>query len=324
MVSGGRRARQGLVGSGLPDRGELADRARLCRPRPRGRLAARAVAGDRGGRAIRRCPCCCRSSCWPPRRSISASTPNGPRASPARRRGPARGAAMTAIASPESLVLLAVLAPFVGALIIPLFHTLPNLRETVTLVDRRRCCASSRSACSGRCSTAPGRRSHVIEVAPGPRARLQGRAARHAVRARRLRRCGSSTRSTRSATCAPTTSRARPRSTSASRSRSAARSGIAFAKNLFTLFLFYEALTLSTYPLVTHKRGRRGDPRRPHLSPAPARHVARAVPAGDRRHLGARRHARFHARRHPGRQGRCARHRRCCLRSTCSASARRR
>lgn len=29
--------------------------------------------------------------------------------------------------------------------------------------------------------------------------------------------------------------------------------GIAFAGNLFTLFLFYEALTLSTYPLVTHK-----------------------------------------------------------------------
>ncbi|MFQ5625502.1 MAG: monovalent cation/H+ antiporter subunit D family protein [Methyloligellaceae bacterium] len=29
--------------------------------------------------------------------------------------------------------------------------------------------------------------------------------------------------------------------------------GIAFAANLFTLFLFYEALTLSTYPLVAHK-----------------------------------------------------------------------
>jgi multicomponent Na+:H+ antiporter subunit D len=28
--------------------------------------------------------------------------------------------------------------------------------------------------------------------------------------------------------------------------------GIAFAANLFTLFIFYEALTLSTYPLVTH------------------------------------------------------------------------
>jgi multicomponent Na+:H+ antiporter subunit D len=30
--------------------------------------------------------------------------------------------------------------------------------------------------------------------------------------------------------------------------------GIAFAKNLFTMFLFYEALTISTYPLVTHSR----------------------------------------------------------------------
>ena len=28
--------------------------------------------------------------------------------------------------------------------------------------------------------------------------------------------------------------------------------GIAFAGNLFTLFIFYELLTLSTYPLVTH------------------------------------------------------------------------
>ena len=33
----------------------------------------------------------------------------------------------------------------------------------------------------------------------------------------------------------------------------AATMGIAFAGNLFTLFLFYEALTLSTYPLVSHK-----------------------------------------------------------------------
>ena len=30
--------------------------------------------------------------------------------------------------------------------------------------------------------------------------------------------------------------------------------GVAFAGNLFTLFLFYEALTLCTYPLVTHRR----------------------------------------------------------------------
>ncbi len=34
----------------------------------------------------------------------------------------------------------------------------------------------------------------------------------------------------------------------------AATMGIAFAANLFTLFIFYEALTLCTYPLVTHKK----------------------------------------------------------------------
>jgi multicomponent Na+:H+ antiporter subunit D len=33
----------------------------------------------------------------------------------------------------------------------------------------------------------------------------------------------------------------------------AATMGVAFAGNLFTLFLFYELLTLSTYPLVAHK-----------------------------------------------------------------------
>lgn len=34
----------------------------------------------------------------------------------------------------------------------------------------------------------------------------------------------------------------------------AAVMGIAFAKNFFTLFIFYEVLTFSTYPLVTHAR----------------------------------------------------------------------
>ena len=33
----------------------------------------------------------------------------------------------------------------------------------------------------------------------------------------------------------------------------AAAMGVAYAGNLFTLFIFYEALTLSTFPLVTHK-----------------------------------------------------------------------
>ena len=45
--------------------------------------------------------------------------------------------------------------------------------------------------------------------------------------------------------------------------------GVAFADNLVTLFVFYEALTLSTYPLVTHagtrggEAGRAGVPRHP-------------------------------------------------------------
>src|SRR5690606_11182142 len=41
----------------------------------------------------------------------------------------------------------------------------------------------------------------------------------------------------------------------------AAVMAIAFAENLFTLFIFYEVLTLSTYPLVTHAgsdKARRG------------------------------------------------------------------
>ena len=174
-------------------------------------------------RATRRCPCCCRSSCWPPRRSISASTPNGPRASPARRQEPARRAAMTAALSPESLVLLAVLVPFVGALIIPLFHSRPNLRETVTLVTAGALCLIVFGLLGPVLDGArPEAARHRRRA--GPRACLQGRAARACCSRSSPPRCGSSTRSTRSATCAPTRSRARPASMSASPSRSAARS----------------------------------------------------------------------------------------------------
>jgi formate hydrogenlyase subunit 3/multisubunit Na+/H+ antiporter MnhD subunit len=38
------------------------------------------------------------------------------------------------IASPETFVILAVAVPVVGALLIPLFHARPNVREAVTLV----------------------------------------------------------------------------------------------------------------------------------------------------------------------------------------------
>ena len=100
--------------------------------------------------------------------------------------------------------------------------------------------------------------------------------------------------------------------------------GIAFAKNLFTLFLFYELLTLSTYPLVAHKANAEAVRGRPNLSRAAARHLDAAVAAGDRRHLAARRHHRLHGRRHSAgkaERGACSAS---CSRSTSSASARRR
>ena len=66
--------------------------------------------------------------------------------------------------------------------------------------------------------------------------------------------------------------------------------GIAFAKNLVTLFLFYELLTLSTYPLVIHKANDGGYPGRPPLSRPAARLLDAAAAAGDLRHLAACRH----------------------------------
>ena len=80
--------------------------------------------------------------------------------------------------------------------------------------------------------------------------------------------------------------------------------GIAFAGNLFTLFLFYEMLTLVDLSAGRRtRRPRKRDPGWPHLSRPAAGHLHRAVAAGDCRHLAVGRHHRLHARRHPGRQG---------------------
>ena len=239
------------------------------------------------------------------------------------RQGPARGAAMTAVASPE--------APrsrwrcscrSSARCSFRCFTRRPNLRETVTLVTAALLCLVV-FGLLGPVLDGARPEAHVIDVAPGlalafkvePLGMLFALVASslwivNSIYSIGYMRANDEPRQTGFYVCFAVAL--------------GSTIGIAFAKNLFTLFLFYEALTLSTYPLVTHKGERGGDPRRPHLSPAPARHVAGAVPAGDHRHLGARRHARFHARRHPGRQGRRAGDRACCSRSTCSASARRR
>ena len=159
---------------------------------------------------------------------------------------------MTAVPSTESLVLLAVLTPFVGALIIPLFHKLPNLRESVTLVTAVALCATVI------CLLAPvldGARPEltVVDVVPGltvafkvePLGMLFALVASslwivNSIYSIGYMRANDEPRQTSFYVCFAVAL--------------GSTIGLAFAKNLFTLFLFYEALTLSTYPLVTHKR----------------------------------------------------------------------
>lgn len=159
---------------------------------------------------------------------------------------------MTPAVSPEATLLLALLTPFVGAAILPLFHSWPNLRETVTLVT---------SAALGLAvlhllgpvlqSARP--ELDVIHVVPGlsvafkvePLGMLFALVASslwfvNSIYSIGYMRANHEPRQTTFYVCFAVAL--------------GSTIGIAFAGNLFTLFLFYEALTLSTYPLVTHKR----------------------------------------------------------------------
>jgi multicomponent Na+:H+ antiporter subunit D len=158
---------------------------------------------------------------------------------------------MTAISSSEGLVLLAVLAPFVGALIIPFFHGHPNLRESVTLTTAGALCLLVfRLLAPVLDGVRPEAR--VIDVAPGltlafqvePLGMLFALVASvlwivNSVYSIGYMRANDEPRQTGFYVCFAVAL--------------GSTIGIAFAKNLFTLFLFYEALTLSTYPLVIHK-----------------------------------------------------------------------
>ena len=159
---------------------------------------------------------------------------------------------MTAVASPEVLVLLAVLTPFAGALIIPFFHKLPNLRETVTLLAAGALCLAVFNLLP---AVLAGARPEVpiIAVATGleiafqvePLGMLFALVASslwivNSVYSIGYMRANNEPRQTGFYVCFAVAL--------------GSTIGIAFAKNLFTLFLFYEALTLSTFPLVTHKR----------------------------------------------------------------------
>jgi multicomponent Na+:H+ antiporter subunit D len=158
---------------------------------------------------------------------------------------------MNAVASPESLILAAVLTPFIGALIIPVFHDRPNIREAVTLATAGLLCLVAFALLA---PVLNGERPEVqiVDVAPGlglafkvePLGMLFALIASslwivNSIYSIGYMRANEEPRQTAFYVCFAIAL--------------GSTIGIAFAKNLFTLFLFYEALTISTYPLVTHK-----------------------------------------------------------------------
>jgi hypothetical protein len=97
---------------------------------------------------------------------------------------------------------------------------------------------------------------------------------------------------------------------------------IAFAANLLTLFLFYEVLTLITYPLVTHAgtdKARAGG--RTYLALLMGTSVLFPAAGGDLR-LACGRHHGFPRRRHPAGRPWTRAPWRSCWHCSCSASAR--
>jgi multicomponent Na+:H+ antiporter subunit D len=152
---------------------------------------------------------------------------------------------------PEVLVLAAVAIPFVGALLIPIFHRIPNLREAVTLATAG---ALFLAVVSLLGPVLAGARPEAlnIQVVPGlaiafkvePLGMLFALVAStlwivNSIYSIGYMRGNDEPRQTSYYVCFAVAL--------------GCTIGIAFAKNLFTLFLFYEGLTLSTYPLVTHK-----------------------------------------------------------------------
>jgi multicomponent Na+:H+ antiporter subunit D len=153
--------------------------------------------------------------------------------------------------APETLLAAALLIPFLAAALIPAFHAAPNKREAVTLAA-----SAALFACVLGLLPAvmAGQRPEAVnlDVAPGlafafkvePLGLLFALVASalwivNSVYSIGYMRGNAEPRQTPYYVCFAVAL--------------GSTMGVAFAKNLFTLFLFYEALTLSTYPLVTHK-----------------------------------------------------------------------
>jgi len=153
--------------------------------------------------------------------------------------------------APDTLVIAAFTIPLLGALIIPLFRTAPNIREGVTLLTAG---ALALSVWSLLPHVLAGGRPAAIDIAVVP-----GLSIAFAVEPLGLLfALVASTLWFVTSVYAIGYMRGNdePRQTSFYVCFAVAlwaTMGIAFAKNLFTLFIFYEVLTLSTYPLVAHK-----------------------------------------------------------------------
>jgi multicomponent Na+:H+ antiporter subunit D len=152
--------------------------------------------------------------------------------------------------APHVQMLLAVALPFAAALLIPLFRARPNAREAVTLATAGALAVLVWGLLPHiLAGQAPGAK--LIDVLPGLALafKLEPLGLLFALVAASLwivnslysigyMRANEEPRQTTFYVCFAVAL--------------GATMGVAFAANLFTLFLFYELLTLSTYPLVTH------------------------------------------------------------------------
>ena len=159
-------------------------------------------------------------------------------------------ALMPALLSPELALPAALAVPLVGALLISWTGRWPNLREAITGITALAllvCVLSLLPAVLGGARPAL----HLVTVMPGLALALQveplgmlfalvasGLWIVNSLYSVGYMRGNHEANQTRFFTCFALAL--------------AATMGIAFAGNLFTLFVFYEALTLITYPLVTH------------------------------------------------------------------------
>jgi multicomponent Na+:H+ antiporter subunit D len=153
--------------------------------------------------------------------------------------------------STDTLMLLGIAVPALAAVAIPLFHRWPNLREFVTLLGAGLLAAIVWSL-AGTVYAGARPQHDLFQIVPGvelafavePLGMLFALVAGtlwlvNSIYSIGYMRANDEPRQTSFYVCFAVAI--------------AATMGIAFAKNLFTLFVFYEVLTLSTYPLVTHK-----------------------------------------------------------------------